>query len=245
MDATTMRASTVTRSMPTSETRTHASITIPLSRTRSRTSMRELPLGERSTAISAYSVGKGILLLPARRALGRRGKLLQALFDTLETTLEVARKKRARLYRCQPRVMAPPVQPNLLRLVDGADEQPHLNGEQLDVREVDLDVTGNHQPFVQHAIENLDQSVTARWGNEIRQAGALRRLLSLPLLAGTFRNVQERGRTRQRRRPSGPRSICKSSSVSPKAPFICCMRSSRRRRVSPSRSTSSALRSPP
>src|ERR1051325_10017047 len=53
IDATTMRASTVTRSMPTNETRTHASITIPLSRTRSRTSMRELPLGVRSTAISS------------------------------------------------------------------------------------------------------------------------------------------------------------------------------------------------
>ena len=51
IDATTMRASTVTRSIPTSETRTHASITIPLSRTRSSTSMRELPLGVRSTAM--------------------------------------------------------------------------------------------------------------------------------------------------------------------------------------------------
>src|SRR2546422_2938360 len=85
IDATTMRASTVTRSIPTSETRTHASITIPLSRTRSSTSMRELPLGERSTAIAAYSAGKRVpLLLPARGALGRDGELLQTPLDALE-----------------------------------------------------------------------------------------------------------------------------------------------------------------
>src|SRR5919204_3936361 len=49
IEATTTRASTVIRSMPTSDTRTHASITIPLSRTRSRTSMRLVPPGARST----------------------------------------------------------------------------------------------------------------------------------------------------------------------------------------------------
>src|ERR1043165_6034764 len=56
MDATTMRASTVMRSMPTSETRTHASITIPLSSTRSRTSIRLVPPAARSTGIALSSV---------------------------------------------------------------------------------------------------------------------------------------------------------------------------------------------
>jgi len=51
IDATTMRASTVIKSMPTRESRTQASITIPLSRTRSRTSITLLPAGVRSTAI--------------------------------------------------------------------------------------------------------------------------------------------------------------------------------------------------
>src|SRR2546423_3981158 len=51
IDATTTRASTVIRSMPTSETRTHASMTIPLSSTRSRTSMRLVPPAARSTGI--------------------------------------------------------------------------------------------------------------------------------------------------------------------------------------------------
>src|SRR5688572_6902345 len=133
MDATTMRASTVTRSIPTSDTRTHASITIPLSRTRSSTSMRELPLGERSTAIAAYSAGKGDLLLLARGPAGLRGELFQPTFDPFQATLDVASKKRTRRYGGKTRVMTPPVQPDLLRLVDRAHEQANLNREQLDV----------------------------------------------------------------------------------------------------------------
>src|SRR5690242_12485748 len=51
MDATTTRASTVIRSIPTREILTQASITIPLSRTRSSTSIRLEPPDTRSTAI--------------------------------------------------------------------------------------------------------------------------------------------------------------------------------------------------
>jgi hypothetical protein len=57
--------------------------------------------------------------------------------------------------------MTPPVQPDLLRFVDRAHEQANLNREQLDVREVDLDVTGYHQPFVQDAVEDLDKPMSA------------------------------------------------------------------------------------
>src|SRR5215472_5624449 len=51
MDATTTRASTVIRSIPTREIRTQASITMPLSNTRSNTSIRLEPPDTRSTAI--------------------------------------------------------------------------------------------------------------------------------------------------------------------------------------------------
>ena len=51
IDATTTRASTVIRSIPTRETRTQASMTMPLSSTRSRTSMRLDPPDTRSTAM--------------------------------------------------------------------------------------------------------------------------------------------------------------------------------------------------
>src|SRR5438874_1179781 len=57
MEATTTRASTVMRSIPTSETRTQASITIPLSRTRSRTSMRLLLPATRSSTQSPFPAG--------------------------------------------------------------------------------------------------------------------------------------------------------------------------------------------
>src|ERR1700704_1645018 len=46
-----MRASTVIKSIPTSETRTQASMTMPLSSTRSRTSIRLVPPAARSTDI--------------------------------------------------------------------------------------------------------------------------------------------------------------------------------------------------
>src|SRR6478672_1343304 len=81
MDATTTRASTVIKSMPTSEMRTQASMTIPLSSTRSRTSIKLDPPETLSTAIrgppSLVSIGllhafcADSSLVPARR-LGRR-----------------------------------------------------------------------------------------------------------------------------------------------------------------------------
>ena len=54
-------------------------------------------------------------------------------------------------------IVFPPIKTHLLRLVDGADDQADANGEQLDLGERDLDVSSNHEPFVQHAIENVDE----------------------------------------------------------------------------------------
>src|SRR6185503_18107953 len=51
MEATTTRASIVIKSIPTSDILTHASITMPLSSTRSRTSIKLVPPGALSTAI--------------------------------------------------------------------------------------------------------------------------------------------------------------------------------------------------
>src|ERR1700688_2563570 len=57
MDATTTRASMVSRSMPTSDTRTHASITMPLSSTWSRTSMtRDRDTGEECSRILEFAM---------------------------------------------------------------------------------------------------------------------------------------------------------------------------------------------
>src|SRR2546423_12388439 len=137
MDATTMRASTVTRSMPTSDTRTQASMTIPLSRTRSRTSISELPLGERSTAI---------FLLLLSRCRGGGGRFLDG-------ALRVC---------AQSRVSAPPVESDLLGFVDRANQETNLDGEQLDVGKIDLDVADDDETFVEDAVEDVNEPVGAR-----------------------------------------------------------------------------------
>src|SRR5690349_16176825 len=138
MDATTIRASTVASSIPTSDTRTHASMTIPLSSTRSRTSISELPLGERSTAIS-------LLLLSCCRGGGGR----------LDRWARVC---------AQTWIGAPPIESNLLGFVDRADEETNLNREKFDVGKIDLDVTDDDETLVEHAVEDVNEAVSARRG---------------------------------------------------------------------------------
>jgi hypothetical protein len=52
----------------------------------------------------------------------------------------------------------------LLRLVDRADKKADLNGEELDVGEVDLDVADYDEALVEHTIEDVDKTVGARRG---------------------------------------------------------------------------------
>jgi len=58
--------------------------------------------------------------------------------------------------------MAPPVHSDLFGFVDRADEKANLDGEKLDVGEVDLDVADDDEALVEHAIENVDQTIGAR-----------------------------------------------------------------------------------
>src|SRR5262249_21483397 len=52
----------------------------------------------------------------------------------------------------------PPVEPDLFRFVDRADEQPDANGEQLDFRQRHLDIARHDQSLVENAIEHVDQT---------------------------------------------------------------------------------------
>jgi hypothetical protein len=61
-------------------------------------------------------------------------------------------------------IVTPPVHSNLLGLVDGADEKPDLDGKELDVGEVDLDVADDDEALVEHTIQNVDQTIGARRG---------------------------------------------------------------------------------
>src|SRR5690606_28777262 len=62
----------------------------------------------------------------------------------------------------QRRVEFPPVEPDLLRLVDRTDEKANLNGQPLDIRQIDPDITGDDKPLIQDAVQEIDQAVGAR-----------------------------------------------------------------------------------
>jgi len=66
--------------------------------------------------------------------------------------------------RAEPRVCPPPVQTDLLGLVDRADEKTDLDSQELNVGEIDLYVAYNDEALVEHAIQNIDQTIAARRG---------------------------------------------------------------------------------
>ena len=53
---------------------------------------------------------------------------------------------------CQVRIVAPPVQPYLLGLINRADEQTNLQRQQFDVGERHFDVACDDQPLVKYPV---------------------------------------------------------------------------------------------
>src|SRR2546427_158707 len=163
MDATTTRASTVIRSMPTRETRTQASMTMPLSSTRSRTSMRLVPPTVRSTGIrQPPSTPPGSCRAPTSKLPPtgeRRDPVLQDL--DLFTQVRILRRDTLVAGR-EVMIVPPPVQPDLLCLVQRAYDQPDADREELDFGERDLDVPCDHEPLVEHSIEHIDEPGASR-----------------------------------------------------------------------------------
>src|ERR1700681_2101070 len=166
MEATTMRASTVSRSIPTRETRTQASMTMPLSRTRSRTSIRLVP----PEALSTGMISSPLVLLdglspapwPGRLRGRQRVDLGFEKTHLLAQGLVLDRK----LVGCdgEVRIVPPPVQADLLRLVDRADQQADTDGDQLDLRQRDANVAGDDQSLVEDSVQNIDQAAGAAIG---------------------------------------------------------------------------------
>jgi hypothetical protein len=66
--------------------------------------------------------------------------------------------------RAQSGIGPPPIHSYLLCLVDRADEEANLNREELYVGEIDLDVADHDEALVEHAIEDVDETVGARRG---------------------------------------------------------------------------------
>src|SRR5262249_32224764 len=52
----------------------------------------------------------------------------------------------------------PPVEADLLGFVDRADEQPDADGQELDLRQRNLDVAGDHEALIEYTVENVDQA---------------------------------------------------------------------------------------
>src|SRR6476659_1559773 len=115
-----MRASTVMRSIPTRDTRTQASMTIPLSRTRSRTSIRLVPPAARSTGIdvshwfSAPHAQHSLQGAGSRPAACDCRKLALKHTDFLSQFFVLGRE-RLLAWR-QVVIELPPVEPNLFSL---------------------------------------------------------------------------------------------------------------------------------
>src|SRR5947208_2912161 len=53
-------------------------------------------------------------------------------------------------------IVLPPVEPDLLRLGDGAHDHPNAHCEELDLGDRDADVAGDGKALVEHAVENID-----------------------------------------------------------------------------------------
>src|SRR5262245_41995753 len=58
-------------------------------------------------------------------------------------------------------IVFPPVETNLLRLVDGTNHQSDADRQQLDLGERHFDIARNHESLVEDAVENVDQPGTA------------------------------------------------------------------------------------
>ena len=109
-------------------------------------------------------------------------------FYPIESVLDVGERRRYR--HREPGITSPPVETDLLCLVDRADEQANVDGEELDVGEIDLDVAGDDESFVQHAVEDVDQTVVPRWMYEFRQSVAPIRVASAASDSGSAQPPQ-------------------------------------------------------
>src|SRR5437870_933098 len=71
--------------------------------------------------------------------------------------LVVFRRQRLLAWR-EMMIELPPVEANLLGLVDRADQQANPDREQLDFGQRHLDVTRHDQPLIEHPIEYFNQT---------------------------------------------------------------------------------------
>src|ERR1051326_7772082 len=57
--------------------------------------------------------------------------------------------------RRKERIVAPPINPDLTRFVDRSDQEPNVDREQLHLKELDPDVTGNDNAFIENPSQHI------------------------------------------------------------------------------------------
>src|SRR5262249_10813824 len=95
-----------------------------------------------------------------RRAPAHQRRQLPLERTDLFLQFLVLRRQRL-LARRQVVIELPPIETDLLRVVDRTDEQADPNRQELHFREGNLDVPGDDQALVEDAIENVDQTCGA------------------------------------------------------------------------------------
>src|SRR5262249_32724369 len=88
-------------------------------------------------------------------------------------------------------VVLPPVEADLLGLVERADDEPNADREELDLGERDLDVPRDDETLVEDAVENVHEPRAAR---PVERAGTVERCVS-PHARATQGRVGEKPRT--------------------------------------------------
>jgi hypothetical protein len=113
-----------------------------------------LPFGNPDPTDSASPAG------PATCGGERFASCLQ--LPNLGSKCLVLRDAPPRLSRRQIPIVPPPVQSDLLGLVERAHQKPNPDGEKLYLSQRHADIPGNDEPFVEHAVEHVNQSGAAR-----------------------------------------------------------------------------------
>src|SRR4051812_15785176 len=109
--------------------------------------------------LSAEVSTAGPLEMPGGRR-GRSGQRLDAPLEGAELALELlvlGREVAARRAR-EVRIAPPPVHPDLLCLVDRADDEADTDGEQLDLGQRDADVARDQKALVEDTVQHVDQA---------------------------------------------------------------------------------------
>src|SRR5436305_6118808 len=128
---------------------------VRISRTRARAPARASAISSsasaapRSPSAARSPFGSSVLIADLR----------ELPLHALEQSLQVLVLARDLLLRAggKPRARRPPVDAHLLGAVDRAHEQPQLDRDQLDVQQVYLDVSRDHDALVEHTLEDVGQ----------------------------------------------------------------------------------------